>query len=328
MHGTTTSVRPAGRLSQSQVGAELDPAWRPWVRLLDLALAAADDPVWMDAVPEPSPARPSAAPLIHETVVRVDARRVRKLVRELLREVSSFRAGACPEERQRREGGILGVPVEGPVGRDTGTRPRLDALGVLRGAIAQDAGALERLAARAGVAADPLATVAQLAAIPLLRACATHFHGRVSDAWDHGYCPVCGAWPTLVEIRGLERSRRLRCGRCSSDWPIHVLRCPFCNEGNHDKLHALLPEGSEQTRRVDVCDTCKGYIKGISTLQPAGLRALALTDLSTIELDLVAQERGYERPADVGFAMSLTVVRATGPRNVPRNASGDTPPVS
>ena len=323
MHGATTSVRPAGRLSHSQVGAELDPAWRPWVRLLDLALAAADDPVWMDAVPEPSPARPPGAPLIHDTVVRVDARRVRKLVRELLREVSSFRAepsfraGACPEERQRREGGILSALVEGPVGRDTGTRPRLDALGVLRGAIAQDAGAVERLAARAGAAVDLLSTVAQLAAIPLLRACATRFHARIPDAWDHGYCPVCGAWPTLVEIRGLERSRRLRCGRCSSDWPIHVLRCPFCNEGNHDKLHALLPEGSEQTRRVEVCDTCKGYVKGISTLQPAGLRALALTDLSTIELDLVAQERGYERPADVGFPMSLSVVRATAPRNAP-----------
>lgn len=123
MHGTTTSVRPAGRLSHSQVGAEFDPAWRPWVRLLDLALATADDPVWMDAVPEPSPARASGAPLIHDTVVRVNAHRVRKLVRELLREVSSFRAGACPEdrqrdlragpeERQRREGGILRFPVE------------------------------------------------------------------------------------------------------------------------------------------------------------------------------------------------------------------------
>jgi FdhE protein len=321
MHGTPTSVRPAGRLSHSQVGAELDPAWRPWVRLLDLALAAADDPVWMDAVPELSSAQVSDAPLIHEAVVRVDARRVRKLLRELLREVSSFRAessfraGACPEERQRREGGILSVPVEGPVGRDAGTRPRLDALGVLRAAIAQDAGALEQCAMRASVAADVLSTVAQLAAIPVLRACATRFRDRTPAGWDHGYCPVCGAWPTLVEIRGLERSRRLRCGRCSSDWPIHVLRCPFCNEGNHDKLHALLPEGSEQTRRVDVCDTCKGYVKGISTLQPAGLRTLALTDLSTIELDLIAQERGYERPADVGFPMSLTVVRASAPRN-------------
>ena len=298
MHGTTTSVRPVGRLSQSQVGAELDPAWRPWVKLLDLVLAAADDPVWIDAVPEPSPARASGAPLLHDTVVRVDARPVRKLVRELLREAGAFRAGAVPE--------VVTQP-----------RRRLDALGVLRAAIVQDADAMERLAARADVQADPLSSIAQLAAIPLLTACATRLRDRVPADWDHGYCPVCGAWPTLVEVRGLERSRRLRCGRCSSDWPIHVLRCPFCNEADHHKLHALLPEGSEQTRRVDVCDTCKGYTKGVSTLAAAGLRALALTDLSTIELDLIAQERGYERPADVGYPLSLTVVRASAPRNTP-----------
>jgi len=295
MHGTTTSFRAAGRLSGSPVGAELDPAWRPWVRLLDIALATADDSAWIDAVPEPAPDRPSGAPLLHATRMRVDARRVRKLVRELLREAGSFPA---------------------PVARKDG-RPRLDALGVLRAAIVQDADAMERLAARADVQADPLSSIASLAAIPLLTACATRLRDRVPAGWDHGYCPVCGAWPTLVEIRGLERSRRLRCGRCSSDWPIHVLRCPFCNEANHDKLHALLPEGSEQTRRVDVCDTCKGYVKGISTLQPAGVRALALADLSTVELDLVAQERGYERPADVGYQLSLTIVRASASRNAP-----------
>jgi FdhE protein len=305
MHGTTTSVRAAGRLSGSQVGAELDPAWRPWVRLLDLALAAADDPAWMDVVPEPPLERASGAPLIHGATVRVDARRVRKLVRELLREASSLRA----------ERGVLSVPGEGPV---EGVRPhRLDALGVLRAAIVQDADAIGRLATRAGVGADPLSAVAQLAAMPLLRACATRFKDRIPEDWDHGHCPVCGAWPTLVEIRGLERNRRLRCGRCSSDWPIPVLRCPFCSEIRHEKLHALLPEGSEQTRRVDVCDTCKGYIKGIATLQASQLRALAITDLATIELDLVAHERGYERPPNVGFPLALTVVRAASPRNVP-----------
>ena len=291
MHGTTTSVRPAGRLSGTQVAAELDPAWRPWVRLLDVALAAADDPAWMDAVPEPSPARGAGAPLIHGTVVRADARRVRQLVRELLRESGAYDAVARPSRR-------------------------LDALGVVRAAIVQDADAVERLAARAGVGVDPLAAVAQLAAIPLLRACATRYEHRLPDDWDHGYCPLCGAWPTLVEIRGLERNRRLRCGRCSSDWPIPVLRCPFCSEMRHAKLHALLPEGSEQTRRVDVCDTCKGYIKGVSTLQAAQLRALAITDLATVELDLIAHERGYERPSIVGFPLALTVVRASTPRNV------------
>jgi FdhE protein len=301
MQGTTTSVRTAGRLSGSQVAeAELDPAWRPWVRLLDIALASADDAAWADAVPEPSETSPGA-PLLHGTVMRIDARRVRQLVRELLRE-----AAAHAEAH-----GAHGAGLKRPGPR------RLDALGVIRGAIMQDADAIERVAERAGADAGALSAVAPLATIPILRACATRFRDRIPEDWRHGYCPVCGAWPTLVEIRGLERNRRLRCGRCNTDWPIPVLRCPFCSEINHDKLHALLPEGAEQTRRVDVCDTCKGYMKGVSTLQAAPLRALAITDLATIELDLIAQERGYERPSHVGFPLSLKVVRASASAAVP-----------
>jgi len=286
MHGTTASVRTAGRLPGSQVAAaEVDPAWRPWVRLLDIALEAADDAAWAEAVPEPSPSSSMGAPLLHEVVIRVDATRVRRLLRTLLRE-----AGIQVARRPRR----------------------LDALGVLRAAIVQDAEALEQKASDAGVDAGPLAAVAQLAAMPLLRACAVRMRDRIPDTWLQGYCPVCAAWPTLVEIRGLERNRRLRCGRCSSDWPIPVLRCAFCGEIHHDRLHALLPEGSEQTRRVDVCDSCHGYIKGFSALQAMSLRSLTTTDLATVELDLVAQERGYERPSRAAFPLSLRVVRPNG----------------
>jgi FdhE protein len=223
-------------------------------------------------------------------VLRVDARRVRRLLRELLREAGAGQSGS-PGDRARSR--------------------RLDALGVLEGAIRQDADALERAALRAGVDARALGAVAQLATIPLLRACAARGNAHIPESWLNGYCPVCGAWPTLVEIRGLERNRRLRCGRCNTDWPIPVLRCPFCNEIHHDKLHALLPEGDEQTRRVDVCDSCKGYIKGFSTLHTMTPRALATTDLATVELDLVAQERGYERPSRAAFPLSVTVARAS-----------------
>jgi hypothetical protein len=92
MHGTTTSIRTAGRFPGTQVAAaELDPAWRPWVRLLDLALEAADEAEWERGVPEVAPGREPDAPLLHGTTLRLDARRSRKLVRELLR--------ACHPER-------------------------------------------------------------------------------------------------------------------------------------------------------------------------------------------------------------------------------------
>jgi FdhE protein len=307
MHGTTSSVRPAGRFSGLQVAAaELEPAWRPWVRLLDLALESSDDAEWGRAVPEPSTDRSLGAPLLHGVTLRVDARRVRQLVRELLREARSVQAEATTPDDS-----ASGAWATAAASRAASTsRRRLDAIGVLQGAMTHDAGAIARTAEVAGVDASRLAAVGQLAVIPLLRACATRYHDRIPEGWLHGYCPVCGAWPTLAEIRGLERNRRLRCGRCSTDWPIPVLRCPFCDELHHDKLHALLPEGDEQIRRVDVCETCKGYVKGFSTLRPFGLRDLALADLTTVELDIVAQERGYERPPRPAFPLSVRVIRA------------------
>ena len=299
MHGTTASIRTAGRFPGSQVAAaEIDPAWRTWVRLLDIALEAADDNDWAEAVPEPLPTTSSAAlsaaspsaPLLHQAVIHIDATRVRRLLRTLLRQAD---IQVAPRPR------------------------RLDALGVLRAAITHDAKALEQKAEDAGVDARPLGAVAQLATIPLLRACAVRLRDLIPETWLQGYCPVCGAWPTLVEIRGLERNRRLRCGRCSSDWPIPVLRCPFCSEIHHDQLHALLPEGAEQTRRVDVCDSCRGYIKGFATLQAMPLRSLATADLATVELDLVAQARGYERPSNVAFPLSVTVLRTNAQSRTP-----------
>jgi FdhE protein len=305
MHGTTASIRPSGRFPDPQV-AEPDPAWRPWVRLLDLALEAADAPEWASAVPAASPDRTSGAPLLHGTTLRVDARRARKLLRELLR-ASHSEPGRPPAAGRRARS----------------DEHRLDVLGVLRGAVTHDIDAIERAASAANVEAGRLAAVAQLAVVPILLACATRFRGEIPSDWVHGYCPVCGAWPALAELRGLERNRRLRCGRCSSDWAIPVLRCPFCDELHHDKLHALLPEGHELTRRVDVCDTCKGYLKAFSTLQAMPLRALAIADLATVELDIVAQERGYERPARLAYPLSVRVERRVIERRAIERAASE-----
>jgi FdhE protein len=292
------------------------------MRLLDLALEAADAPEWASAVPVALPDRTLGAPMLDGTTLRVDARRARRLLRELLRACHSKRSEDSSSARLRRAPAGLRPSVRNddaggiqPSARND-RRRRLDALAVLHGAITHDVDAIEQAALAAGVDSGHLAAVAQLAVVPILRACATRFREQIPSDWMHGYCPVCGAWPALAELRGLERNRRLRCGRCSTDWPIPVLRCPFCDELHHDKLHALLPEGDEQTRRVDVCDTCKGYLKTFSTLQAMPLRSLAIIDLATIELDIVAQERGYERPSRPAYPLSIHVERQVIDRQV------------
>lgn len=290
MHGTIT--RPAAR-------PQLDPAWQPWIALQDVALAAAEGPAWESAVPQPvelqpDGARPHDAPLLHLAEVRVDGRRARRLIRELIRAAVDSAEGT---------GASLAK---------LGAR-RLDALALLRVAVMHDHAAVERVAMAAGVEASALAVVAQLAAMPLLHACARRWQEQIPPTWMRGYCPVCGAWPSFAELRGLERNRRMRCGRCASDWPLPVLHCPFCNEIHHNRLASLAPEGQEQTRRVDVCETCKGYVKGFTTLRPLTLRAVVIRDLESVELDLAAQERGYARPSRPGYEVTITMERMTPP---------------
>jgi FdhE protein len=268
--------------------------------MVDRAQKAAEDPEWQRLDVELLADRATDAPLLHGAVLHVDARRARRLLRDLLREAERAAADA-DSERPNEHGG----PAPRPRVR------RLATGSVLEAAIAQDAERIERAADSAGVDAGRLAVAAQLAATPLLRACASQLREQIPESWMKGYCPICGAWPATAELRGLERNRRLRCGRCASDWALPVLQCPFCNELHHDRLRSLLPEGDEQTRRVDACDTCKGYVKTFSTLQAMRPRALATIDLATVELDMVAEERGYARPSRLAFPLAITIGRGS-----------------
>jgi len=295
MQRTTSSIGTPGRLSGNETQAQLDQVWRPWLKLLEVALQAVEDPVWARAVPEsPLPsgtAWPPYTPLLEGASFRVDGRRVRKLVRELIHTAESTREGEA----------ISAVPVSGR---------RLDAVGLLQAAIVRDEDTIARCALRAGIEQEAMAVIAQLAAMPLLAACAQAWSERVPSVWTHGYCPVCGAWPALAELRGLDRSRRLRCGRCASDWPLPVLQCAYCGENKHGQLGTLTPEDEPQTRRVEVCYTCKGYLKAFTNLRPMTLRTLAMTDLASVDLDLIAQEREYARPSRYAHALKVSVSRS------------------
>jgi FdhE protein len=295
MQRTAPGIGTAGRIPGHEAQAQLDQAWRPWVKLLDVALEAAESPAWAAAVPN-VPVRagnawPPYAPLLEGASVRVDGRRVRKLVRDLIHTA----------DNARDDGVIWSTRLRGR---------RLEAVALLHAAIVRDQ-TVARIALRTGINPEALEVIGQLTAIPLLHACAQRWREHIPSAWTRGYCPICGAWPALAELRGLERSRRLRCGRCASDWPLPVLQCAYCGEDHHDQLGTLTPEGESQTRRVEVCYTCKGYLKAFTMLRPMALRTVVMTDLASVDLDLVAQEREYSRPSQYAHRLTVSVVRAS-----------------
>jgi FdhE protein len=285
MPGTITSVGIGGRLPGRAV--PLDPASQAWLRLVDVAIDAASDPGWAALVPAPNASlgRSPGAPRIHGATFDVNGDRWLDLVRRLALAAQHTGATAPPWSRIRR----------------------LAPASLAGAAIARDAPALAGLAASADVDVDGLTVLAQLAAIPMLTACARQLAPAVSGSWLEGYCPICGAWASMAETRGLERSRHLRCGCCGTDWALRPLVCAFCRELDHHRLGSLLIDGESGPHRIDTCERCRGYLKTVTTLGALSFRDLALEDLSTVALDLAARERGYTRPERPGYAIAVAV---------------------
>jgi FdhE protein len=173
----------------------------------------------------------------------------------------------------------------------------LDARAFLEAAVNADGDRLEALARSLDIDPDALAAVAALAVMPFLHALRRRFGSGVDPRWHEGWCPLCGGWPHLAEQRGLERTRRLRCARCGGDWAQPGVRCPYCGVVGHEARAALVSEQDGEARKVETCSACRGYLKSVSTLRAWDGDEVALTDLATVDLDLVALERAFERPA-------------------------------
>jgi FdhE protein len=154
----------------------------------------------------------------------------------------------------------------------------------------------EAAAVPLGVDPDALVTLLDWAARPALRAAAAALATLLEGArWSRGYCPACGALPTLSVVRGKEHERRLHCGRCGTGWAFPRVRCPSCGESDHERLGYLHAAGEGEYRRAEVCDGCRCYVKSVALLDAPDADRLLELDLETAALDFVALEGGYLR---------------------------------
>jgi FdhE protein len=251
------------------------PEWSTWIALLGVAERALNDESW----PMPlSETQVGEMPLLNGRVLQVEEAQV-----------------------QRWVGQLLSTAAQGQI--ESGK-----SLELLSAAVRQDEASIKRLANETGINAGALESVAHLAALPLLQSCGRLLESQVPAAWPHGYCPICAAWPILVERRGLDRSRRLRCGRCAAQWEVQWLYCIYCGERDHELLGTLEESQHGEIIKVETCGTCRGYLKSIASLQGLPAFELLLQDLETVEFDLVALDRGYCRPLEPGFALDLQIV--------------------
>jgi FdhE protein len=270
MPRTVAGLRPEPAL--------VDPGWRRWLDLVELAVAESQHPAWSAGVLLRERRAPEA-PLLHGATLRVDPSRATGFV-----------------GRVAGEFGIVATEA-------------IAVVALIRAGIERDSGAFDVAANTLAVPADTVAVLAQLGAMPLLLNAARSLSPEASRTWQRGYCPVCGAWPSMVEMRGIQRERRMRCGCCGSDWLLPVLRCAFCDEIDHQKLGSLMSEGEEQHVRVETCKSCQGYLKSVTTLGAQPVATLVAKDLSTVVFDLAAQDRGYTRPHRPGWQLSVEVAQ-------------------
>ena len=262
-----------------------NPEWCTWLALLDVAVGALSDPVWRRAVPDAPCAKGDGTPLLGETLLTVDRRAVSDFVARL-----------------------MSAATDSPAGNLSVIAEKTEVTDLLEAAVRCDYPRLAVLAAAAGAEPAALHAVAPLLVLPILQSCARSWLLCVPSDWDRGYCPVCGAWPALAEARGLEGSRRLRCGGCGSDWGAAWLRCPFCGTDDHNRLGALVSEATGPTRKLDVCFSCHGYVKTLTVLKPTPARDIPIADLETVDLDLAALAHGFSRPSEPGYRLRTTVV--------------------
>jgi FdhE protein len=275
--------------SRLDAAATRHPDARAWLTLLAESLHELERPVWDVVLPRLHPTRPMEAPLLAGATLTLAASTVRDWVRRLLRQAVKM---AAPNPN-------LLAAVDSR---------HFDPMPPFEAAVCLDEDRLAHLAKTAGADSRALGSLMQLATIPLLQVCGRSLAHQVPVDWSYGYCPVCGGWPTLAEVRGLDRTHRWRCGRCGGDWGFALLRCPYCGEADHHHLGSLVTEGDSETCSVSTCIACKGYVKARTTLQATPPYAVILEDLATVEWDVVALERGYARPVHPGYRFEVRFI--------------------
>ncbi len=260
--------RPLSQLEEQR------PEFQAWLRPLRVSLDALQTDTFRALVPLCAQSRVGEAPLLHDAIIPLPTNAARAHVHAVLHAALGAHARV----------------------------DALDAARVLELAIAQETEPFIHLADDAGVDGQALMASAQLAALPVLIACARNLAPKALNGWTQHYCHVCGAMPIAAEVLGLERTRHLRCGHCGASWAAQVLVCCFCGERDHARLASLVPDGPEgQICWLETCATCHGYIKTRATLRPGAADALMIEDARTIELDLTAHERGYHKPVEGHF---------------------------
>jgi FdhE protein len=118
--------------------------------------------------------------------------------------------------------------------------------------------------------------------------------------WQEGRCPVCNAVPVLSTL-GKESRRKYFCSFCGSGGYYTRIGCPNCLTEDPQDMTVVTLDG-EEGMRADTCEKCMSYSKTFEG-QMTEDNSMDELDIISLPLDIVVQEKGYNRssPNPVGM---------------------------
>ena len=124
------------------------------------------------------------------------------------------------------------------------------------------------------------------------------FGSRARRTIDEKRCPFCGGKPQLSFLENKEAgaesgNRDLMCARCLLTWPFRRVVCANCGEEDPRRL-GYFQTTSIAHVRIEACDTCKHYLKGVD-LTRLGIAQPLVDEVAAAALDLWATEHGYNK---------------------------------
>jgi len=152
---------------------------------------------------------------------------------------------------------------------------------------------LAEFAERIKIEKDIVFFLVQNALSPFYQKCAENLRPQINySLWLKGSCPVCGHQPLAAKLRKEDRLRLLQCSLCHTQWWFLRLKCAFCGNTDGEKLQYLYLE-EDRGRRVDVCDSCRKYIKTFDEGVLGREVIPHVEEIATIHLDFAAKKEGY-----------------------------------
>ncbi len=174
---------------------------------------------------------------------------------------------------------------------------KLDLVKLTTAVLQDDAEVIEGVANDLDVPVPVVQALTKLSLQPSLLASVQAVAQRTAiNDWQYGYCPVCGGLPAMAALVGEEGKREALCSFCGHFWQLPRLMCPFCSTDKQEDLRYFHGEGDD-LYRVYVCEQCRGYLKVMDTREGGDARTLAVDDVASGHLDLLAEEEGYQRKA-------------------------------